>query len=69
MSIKAVPYYEVWCDTCGAQCDFGDWTAFAHEDTAVEMARDSDWFISQDEKVVACDNCPRPTTSAQTEEP
>lgn len=58
MAIKSEPYYWVVCDGCGERADYGDWTAWADENTAVEMAESSDWgWLTAEDGRHLCMDC------------
>ena len=60
MSLREVTYYIATCDFpgCGADADYGDYTAMGDASAATEMAVDADWMTSSDEKRIYCPKHP-----------
>ena len=56
MPVKSEPYYWLECDTCGARCDYGDFSAMADEGSAIDGAIDAEW--TTDGERWHCDGCP-----------
>lgn len=59
MTIRAVTYYEAWCDCgCGMRLDLGEFTAMADEDDAAESVRDSEGVVCADGRVFCYSHTP-----------
>jgi hypothetical protein len=60
VSIKAVSYYLLECDGCGAQCgdrgEYGEYSAMADQGSAIDLALDEGW--STDGEKHHCQRCP-----------
>jgi hypothetical protein len=60
VSIQSAPYYWVICDSCGrnAQEDT-DYAAWAHQETALDVAVDGGWSASEQLGKHHCPRCER----------
>lgn len=50
MPIKAVTYYEAWCEA-GEQLELGEFTAYADKDSTSECVTDGDGVVLADGRV------------------
>jgi hypothetical protein len=56
MSVKSKPFYWLECDECAhSSQDDGDYSAWAHESTAIDEANDSGWLIEDGRHL--CESC------------
>jgi hypothetical protein len=46
--IEAVTMYRVLCDGCGQPDDSDDYYAWLEDSQAIDMARESEWLITDD---------------------
>ena len=64
MSIHSVTYYEVHCDCCNDPAEYGDFSAWADQSTAVEQL-DDEWATIEEKHY--CRECWVPSSEAYSD--
>lgn len=55
MPVNEVSYFQVVCDCCEEVCDFGDYSAMATRDDAIDAMDGAGWVVVNGEYL--CDDC------------
>ena len=54
--VKEVEMYVAVCDSCGAECEYGEWYCVGDRSIAIEWAMDAEWHTDSGEACY-CPNC------------